>query len=152
MEDGRKKHGGLRKGAGRKKGTKNALSILIQKECEILINNLLLNEAIKFKATKQLSLSLDSVNEIKEEYLYVIKNKGIFKIGYTTNWKKRYQAYKTHSGFVELVYLTKQYNCFEIEHQLHNMFKEKRFGEGEWYNLNEKDLFKIIKYCSDRIN
>lgn len=138
--------GGARKGAGRKKGI--GITYDIQKHCHKFIEELLKNDAIKFKATKQLSLLLD--NEITEDYLYIIKNSEAYKIGYSSNFSKRLKSYKTHNHNIELIYLTKQNNCFELENEIHYMFSHKRLT-GEWFELDEEELIEIISYCSSKI-
>ena len=60
----------------------------IQKHCFDFINEILKDDAIKLKATKQLA-EIDSIK--KQDYLYIIENNGLYKIGYSSNWKKRYQ-------------------------------------------------------------
>ena len=143
--DKRKNNGGARVGAGRKKGI--GLTADIQKHCFDFINEILKNDAIKLKATKQLA-EIDSIK--KQDYLYIIENNGLYKIGYSSNWKKRYKSYKTHLGSVNLTYLTKQDDCFDLENHLHSLFSDKR-TVGEWFCLNDEDLFKAISYCSSLI-
>ena len=130
--------GGARVGAGRKKGV--GLTADIQKHCFNFITEILKDDAIKLKATKQLA-EIDLIK--KQDYLYIIENNGTYKIGYSSNWKKRYKNYKTHSGSVNLIYLTKQDNCFDLENYLHSLFSDKRTF-GEWFYLNDDDLFKAI--------
>jgi hypothetical protein len=145
MEDGRKNNGGGRKGAGRKKGI--GLSFEIQKYCSYFIEDILKNDAIRLKATRQLSLKYD-IEE--EDYFYIIKNNGLYKLGYSSNWVKRYKQYKTHLGNVNLIFLTKQLDCFSIESSIHKMFNDSRIN-GEWFELTDDDLFCIINYCSEKI-
>lgn len=139
-------YGGARKGAGRKKGI--GITNDIKKLCQGFIEEMLKNDAIKLKMTKQLSLMYE--DEKKEDYLYIIKNNEYYKIGYSSNFSKRIKSYKTHLGGVELVYLTKQYNCFELENEIHDMFTHKRLT-GEWFELDEEELIEIISYCSSKI-
>ena len=140
-----KKRGGARRGAGRKKGI--GLSYDIQKHCSNFIDELLKNDAIRLKATKQLALKYDTDND---DYFYIIKNNGLYKLGFSSNWVKRYKMYKVHLGNVDLVYLTKQTSSFDLEDDAHKMFKELRVS-GEWFKLTDADLLKIIKYCSEKI-
>ena len=135
----------MHKNAGRKKGI--GIAADIQKYCFDFINEILKDDAIKLKATKQLA-EIDSIK--KQDYLYIIENNGLYKIGYSSNWKKRYQNYKTHLGSVNLIYLTKQDNCFDLENYLHSLFLSKR-KSGEWFNLNDDELFEAISYCSSLI-
>lgn len=139
------KRGGARKGAGRKKGI--GITYDIQKHCQNFIEEILKDDAIRFKSIKQLSLKYDDVSE---DYFYIIENNGLYKLGYSSNWEKRYKNYKTHLGAVNLVYLTKQLNCFEIENNIHKMFEGSR-DVGEWFDLTDEDLFCIIQHCSKKI-
>ena len=143
--DGRKNNGGRRKGQGRKKGI--GMSFDIKRYCDNMITEMLMDDAIRLKATKQLSLTLDTV---EEDYLYIIENKGVCKIGYSSNFKKRLNNYKTHLGDVNLVYLTKQYNCFKLEGELHQSFEHKRMS-GEWFDLDVDDILEAIEYCSKQL-
>lgn len=140
-----KKRGGARPNAGRKKGI--GLSYDIQKYCNNFMEEMLKNEAVKLKATKQLALKL---NEIDTKYLYLIKNKNLYKIGYSSNLKKRLKDYDVHLGKYELIYLLEDSKCFEIEQELHNIFRDKR-ETGEWFNLTNDDVIKIISYCTNKI-
>ena len=140
-------HGGARKGSGRKKGI--GLTSEIQKHCYNFMVELLKDDAIKNKAIKQLSLFNNEVKD--EDYLYMIKNENLYKIGYSSNWKKRHKAYKTHLGFVDVIYLTKTNNSFLLENKLHEMFKDKRVT-GEWFTLSNEDIIKCVSYCSQNIS
>ena len=141
-----KKRGGARKGAGRKKDI--GLANDIKTHCEKLIKTLLLDEAIKNKAIKQVALSLEID---KQDYLYIIENNGLYKIGYTSNFKKRILGYKVHLGVVNVAYLTKQFNCLKLEKDLHELFNSKLIT-GEWFKLTSNDLLEAIKYCSSKIH
>jgi len=142
--DKRKNNGG-HPNSGRKKGI--GISYDIQKYCNLFIEELLKDEAIKSKAIKQLS---NNYKDIVEDYFYIIKNKGLYKIGYSSNWDKRFKTYKTHLGLVNVIYLTKQMNCFKLETDIHKTFNHCRMT-GEWFDLTNEDLFKIIKFCSSKI-
>jgi hypothetical protein len=142
--DKRQFNGG-HKNAGRKKGV--GITFEIQKHCFNFIQELLKDEAIRLKATKQIA-EIELSN--KESYLYIIRNNGFYKIGYTSDWKKRFQNYRTHLGDVNLIYLTKQLDCFDLESELHILFKDKR-NTGEWFSLDQNDLLKAINFCSSKI-
>ena len=142
--DKRKFNGG-HKNAGRKKGV--GITFEIQKHCFNFMQELLKDDAIRLKATKELS-EIELSN--KESYLYIIKNNGFYKIGYTSDWKKRFQNYRTHLGDVNLIYLTKQLDAFDLETELHILFKDKR-DVGEWFNLSVADLLNAIIFCSSKI-
>ena len=139
------KRGGARKGSGRKKGI--GITNDIQRHCYKMIEEMLINDAIKLKATKQLALSFE---DIKDNYLYIIENSGKHKIGYSSNWNKRKKMYEVHTPEFNLIYLVKNKDAFEFERYLHLIFKDKTI-QGEWFNLTQEDLIKAISYCSKRI-
>tara|TARA_R110000851_G_scaffold239896_1_gene392598 strand:+ start:287 stop:727 length:441 start_codon:yes stop_codon:yes gene_type:complete len=145
MDNRKNNRGGARKGAGRKKGI--GLTYEIQKHCQKFVEELLNEDAIRLKLTQQLA---ENKNEISLEYLYIIENNKKYKIGYSSNFKKRLKNYKTHLGEVNLIYLTKQKNCFNLESDIHEMFESKNIS-GEWFNLDNDDIFKIIAHCSNKI-
>jgi len=138
--DARKNNGGNRN-AGRKKGIGVANDI--KRHCETFINDLLLNEAIKLKATKQLSLNITDT----KDYLYIIKNESKYKIGFTSDIKKRYKNYKSHLGNVNLIYVYESFESNKLEAFLHDKYKRQRVI-GEYFNLSDFDLLEIISYCS----
>ena len=140
------KRGGSRKGAGRKKGI--GLANDIKNHCEKLISTILLDEAIRHKAVAQVALNLESE---KQDYLYILENNGLYKIGYTSNFKRRIKDYKIHLGIVNVAYLTKQFNCLKLEEDLHKLFNSK-LKTGEWFKLSTNDLLEAIKYCSSKIH
>ena len=139
-------HGGARKGAGRKKGI--GISNDIKRYCDEMITKMLKDESIRLKATKQLSMTFE---DEKNDYLYIIQSWKSYKIGFSTNWKKREKSYKTHLPSYKLIYLVKSFSCFELENDLHKMFEHK-INQGEWFNLSSEELLKAISYCSNKIN
>ena len=142
--DKRRFNGG-HKNAGRKKGV--GITFEIQKHCFNFMQELLKDDAIRLKATKELA-EIEQV--IKQDYLYIIENNGMCKIGYTSDWKKRLQNYRTHLGLVNVIYVTKQIDSFNLETELHILFKDKR-NTGEWFSLDQNDLLKAINFCSSKI-
>ena len=142
-----KNHGGARKNAGRKKGV--GMTYDIQKHCYNFMKEMLLDDAIKLKATKELSNTLEKESKL-EDYFYIIKSDGFYKLGYSSDFKNRYKNYKTHMPNVNLIYLTKQENCFDIESIVHEKYKKHRLNNSEWFNISKKDVLSIINYCSLR--
>tara|TARA_R110002049_G_scaffold151795_1_gene315553 strand:+ start:395 stop:859 length:465 start_codon:yes stop_codon:yes gene_type:complete len=144
----KKGRGGARIGAGRKKGV--GLTYDIQKHCQKFIEEILKDDAIKLIATKQLSEKL-SQEDIDENYLYLIYMSGKYKIGFSSNWKKRMKSYKTHSPEFETVYICKSKIAFLLESELHEMFSDKRIN-GEWFELNNNDVLNAVLHCNRRSN
>jgi hypothetical protein len=135
----KRKHGGARKGAGRKKGI--AITNNIQKYCQDFIEEILKDEVIKKKAVKQLTINYEDTRE----FIYILKGLNSYKIGYTTNFNKRIKVYKTHNPNIKTICLIESNNSFEFESYLHNRFKNKNVN-GEWFDLTEEEVLFAIEY------
>ena len=144
--DGRKNNGG-HKTAGRKKGI--GISFDIQRHCFEFMEKVLKDDAIRLKATEQLSLSFQD-NKDSNDVLYIVKIEDKYKIGFSSNWVKRQRSYKTHSPKHEVIYLLKTCKAFDLESNLHLMFNQKRI-QGEWFDLSNDDLLQAVLYCSKQI-
>lgn len=141
--------GGARLNAGRpKKGIK--LSTLIQQYCNEFMIEMLSNNDIKKRALREVQ-SLIEFEEFKEDYIYIIKSNDKYKIGYTANIKKRINDYTKHAGNIEVIYIYKGYNCFQLESKIHQLLSHRQY-KGEWFDLCDSDILKIISYCSSLIN
>ena len=143
--DGKSKRGGARRNAGRKKGI--GLSYDIERHCRNFIIEMLKDDAFKKKAISQVSLMFEEEIKEKEDFLYIIENNGIYKIGYSSNWKERKKQYKLHLGNVNIIYLLKSFNCFDLENIIHDKYKLKRVS-GEWFSLSKQDIIDIVSFCS----
>jgi len=139
--------GGARKGAGRKKGI--GVTNLIQKYCYDFIVELLNDELIKKKALKEIQTSLDF--EKSKDYIYIIKNNGKYKVGYTSNFQRRLKNYKTHLGNVDLILLYKSYNAFEIEEEIHLTRNKDKSQNSEWYELSDAEIIELIKEITYKV-
>lgn len=100
--------------------------------------------------------SYEQVNECyqdnKKGFLYVVTNGAFYKIGVTVNPVRRMHDLQISSperlSFISLI----QTDDFEkLERKLHNMFNDKRM-EGEWFNLDKKDLEYIATLNIQNIN
>ena len=147
-----KARGGARPNAGRKR-KHIKLADVIKNHCEDFIIELLKNEEINKRARREVQKLLDfeDIENEKEDYLYIVKSNGNFKIGYTKNIKSRMNDYKIHFGLVEIVYVYKSFNCYDLESVIHNLVKDKNI-RGEWFDLDDSDILNIISYCSNLIN
>ena len=83
------------------------------------------------------------------DYVYLIRNiiSGLFKIGITNDYPKRFNALQTQSGcYLETVLVLElsiiDESARSIEEYLHKWFDKKRIL-GEWFRLNEKDIRQI---------
>ncbi len=77
------------------------------------------------------------------EYIYILRSYGKsashIKVGYTSEIWDRMRAYKSCNPHIEVVYIAKIDNAFEIEQKFHSEHKST-FGN-EWY---EEDYLEII--------
>lgn len=79
--------------------------------------------------------------------LYLLKSNGLYKIGVTCqSIKKRISDLQTGNPYViDLVFLKKCSNYFEMEVFFHDKFAGRRLV-GEWFALDYKDV-EYIKNC-----
>jgi len=136
--DKRKFNGGG-PGVGRKKGI--GVSFEIQKHCQRFIEELLKDEVIKNKALKQLEINFQEPTE----YVYIIKSNLDYKIGYTTNYDKRLQNYKTHNPNISTICVIESNMAYNCESYLKERFRKNNIN-GEWFDLNDDELGEALKY------
>ena len=67
-----------------------------------------------------------------------------YKIGMTTNLKKRMDSFSTLPFRIEKLYLIETENSRVLEKELHDKFDSKRVN-GEWFSLNKDDISEINK-------
>jgi phage anti-repressor protein len=131
--------------------TKEQLKTLVtEKDKEIL--------ALKQSATYQLPFEPTPYQELaKDQTLYVLqqigdKNPNLFKIGETTDLKKRTQQYKTGSsqGF-NIVFEYKTHNSKLLEHLVKQLLFRYKYGNQkitkngtEWYECRLQHIINII--------
>lgn len=144
--------GGARPGAGRKK-KQIKIADEIKQHCYDFIIELMKNKVINSRMQREVQTLINFEEDCikKEDYLYIIKSNDLYKIGYTTNLKSRLNDYKVHFGLVELIYVYKGYNCYDLESIIHNLVEDKNH-RGEWFSLTETDVVTIVSYCSKLIN
>ena len=109
-----------------------------------------LNE-MERKLNKNISSKNKKTNKHKGVvYLLKIKDKQQYKIGVSTQFKKRYDKLSTLMPF-KLITINKikSDNIYRLEQKLHNKFEDKRV-KGEWFELSSKDV-KYIKSIEDDI-
>ena len=84
------------------------------------------------------------------DFVYVIKNtqSGLYKIGITTNYKRRFLSLKNSSGCnLETIYVIElrgeiDESAHDIEQFIHEYFNKNRV-QGEWFRLRDSDLNEI---------
>lgn len=90
--------------------------------------------------------TLSSIKSKEQEtFLYLIKNllTNETKIGYAKNYKSRIRSIISQGGIQKYKYMVFKGNKPQkIEKKLHAIFRHKRMV-GEWFILNDKDIFKI---------
>jgi len=143
--------GGARPNSGRKK-KHIKIADVIRDHCQNFIVEILKDNDVLRRCNREVQQMIEFEDNVLkgEDYLYIIKSNDLYKIGYTTNLKSRLNDYKVHFGLVELIYVYKGFDCYNLETIVHNLVKEKNH-KGEWFNLCDDDIFKIIKYCSSLI-
>jgi hypothetical protein len=139
-------HGGARIGGGRKKGI--GVTSSIEKHVYKFVVELLQDDLVRAKAVKQLALSFDSE---QEQYLYIIKNGNLFKVGYSSNFKNRIKNYKAHLGKVDVILLYKTDKAFEIEAEFHQNQLDALGVNSEWYEFSESQLENAIRYLTQKV-
>jgi hypothetical protein len=138
--------GGARLGAGRKKGIGVICSI--EKHVYKFVVELLQDDLVRTKAVKQLALSFDFE---QEQYLYIIKNGNLYKVGYSSNFKNRIKNYKVHLGKVDVILLYKTNKAFEIEAEFHQNQLDALGVNSEWYEFSESQLENAIRYLTQKV-
>jgi len=79
-------------------------------------------------------------------FFYIVRCDGIYKIGYTSDIKKRMFHYRSSNPRkVELIFVEEVHEPFKIEQCLIKYFNDKKVT-GEWFSLNEKNVAKIISF------
>lgn len=136
--------GGARKGSGRKKGV--GISFDIQRHVAAMVEEMLMDDAIRLKATKQLAMTLE---EDLEHCVYIVFADGKYKIGYSTDWGKRKKSYSTHLPDPVLICCHKTPDAFEIEEYLHNYFRDDRVN-GEWFDLDSDQVLEAMVFIYER--
>ena len=139
-------NGGARLGAGRKKGI--GVTSSIEKHVYKFVVELLQDDLVRTKAVKQLALSFDSE---QEQYLYIIKNGNLYKVGYSSNFKNRIKNYKAHLGKVDVILLYKTDKAFEIEAEFHQNQLDALGVNSEWYEFSESQLENAIRYLTQKV-
>lgn len=77
-------------------------------------------------------------------YIYVIKSLNLYKIGRSSDSKKRIKLYKTYNPHgIETVFAVRVRKHRKCEKYLHSLFKHKRMPKSEWFFLDEWDLLSI---------
>jgi hypothetical protein len=79
-------------------------------------------------------------------HVYVIEEKGLYKIGCSSDYEKRLKKFKT----AKLIATYETDNIFADERKIHLLFDEKRVC-GEWFGLNANDLMVISNFPFEKM-
>jgi hypothetical protein len=90
---------------------------------------------------------IDDTKAVSQGYVYILKSKGLYKIGSTKNISQRLHAYDFSNPDFRLIFHIKVYNHTRLEKSLHYIFYKKRVF-GEWSKLTPGCIKKIKHLCS----
>lgn len=95
------------------------------------------------------NMLLKKITNNTSGYVYFIESKktGEIKIGVSSNPKKRLDEIKRYIGELIVLGVIRSEDCFELESEIHDMFKDKRV-RGEWFV--GISLYDIKNICIDK--
>ena len=90
----------------------------------------------------------ESLSNLKEGFVYFIKNEEIYKIGITDNLMRRLNQLKPD----EVINTVKCKNYESLEKQLHNEFKKYRIPQTEYFRLSPALVQQVNKKMTEGAN
>jgi len=91
------------------------------------------------------------MSDKKQEYVYIAKSDGFYKIGISNDPPGRIKILSTASPHpVELIIEWESENAALTEKRLHKLFDEERMN-GEWFQLDETEI-KFLKTLAEHGN
>lgn len=82
-------------------------------------------------------------------YIIKIKDTDYYKIGVSQNHCRRIRDISSCMPFtIELLYVNNHENAYQIEHEVHQMMKDK-YVKSEWFILSEKEYETVVNKLSD---
>jgi len=96
-------------------------------------------EADKIPSGKMVKAGI--VNE-NAGYVYVIRDmdSGLYKIGETSNWRRRFKELKVDDVKIVVIQLKWVSNRFEIEKYHHDLHRDYRLPQSEWFKLSKSPM------------
>ncbi len=145
--DKRKNNGGVRSGAGRKKGS--GVSGKIKMYVDEMMHKLIEDKELKKEIINDLiQMKFDS------GYIYIIRDleTNFVKVGVTQrkNPKQRLSLYITHNMKINLLFIDYVENCFELEEEINQSLKNRE--KGDWFNLSFFEILQIVTKISKHKN
>lgn len=98
-----------------------------------------------YKAHESKSTVPTKTKKAKESYIYIMEDRGIYKIGKADNVNKRLKQMETGNPYIKIHYYGKVKDWIGSEKHLHNLFKCKNV-KGEWFNLDSYDVSMAVQY------
>ena len=96
----------------------------------------------KNKKIQYLDFNLDMFGT--EPLVYLFKANNRYKIGMTSNLKKRFINVQAHCPYLlELIWTLRTKDYKKLEKSLHNIYKTKRI-HFEWFILSDNDVYEIM--------
>lgn len=81
-------------------------------------------------------------------YLFRVRDSNMYKIGYTSNIKKRIKQQQVgNPGEIELVHSFASRYPSLLEKAMHGKFKSKKV-RGEWFELTDDEVNSFVEHCS----
>ncbi len=81
----------------------------------------------------------------KHGHIYVIKSGDFYKIGMTmVDIVGRIKSHKSSNPNMIVVGIFEVNKVFYVEQSIHKLFKDKRKGRTEWFNLSEDEVSIVI--------
>ena len=102
----------------------------------------------KNKKIQYLDFNLDMFGT--EPLVYLFKANNRYKIGMTSNLKKRFINVQAHCPYLlELIWTLRTKDYKKLEKSLHNIYKTKRI-HFEWFILSDNDVNEIMSIKEPR--
>ena len=86
-----------------------------------------------------------STQTIDEGWVYLLRKDNLHKIGETKDLFRRMRELKADNKGCELIDAVKCCNRRQLEKKLHKHFKEVRYPQSEWFNLNKYQIQEAQK-------
>ncbi len=82
---------------------------------------------------------------VVSNYIYLIRNKDLYKIGITKNISRRMKVLKPDL----ILKVTKTNQNVNLEKRLHHIYKDVRIPQTEYFRLNRQQVSNCIKHLSE---
>ena len=121
-----------------------ASNLMIDKLAEQNSGFFINSEKLKKEADKIPSGKMVKAGVVNENagYVYVIRDmdSGLYKIGETSNWRRRFKELKVDDVKIVVIQLKWVSNRFEIEKYHHDLHRDYRLPQSEWFKLSKSPM------------